>query len=220
MHAVLFTQDISQCTTLLAGLKNENIFSEVVTPDNNRHKMHLYSTSSVFIFHRELTVDDRTFLNLCRVVKPASTMVLLDPADSEAFDLMDLVFVRPFSFALIALHVQKKLLEKRDRLCPKELSLGTLRLHLEQRLLSKGSTVIHLKNLEFLLLQFFFLNEGKILSRSDLLEYVWDRNISLSTNTVDVHISRLRDKLEMCEADKHLRTIPCVGYMWVSDVMS
>ena len=55
------------------------------------------------------------------------------------------------------------------------------------------------------------LNEGKVLSRETILENVWDRNANIFTNTVDVHINKLRKKIKTDE--KFIRTIPCSGYL-------
>ncbi len=217
MHAVLFTKDSSRCVSLIAGLRHENIKVDVVTPSDHSHKRHLYTSSNIFLFHQELSTDDIAFMSIAACVKPGSVMVLLDPIHPGSYSQMDLVFLRPFSYAVIALHIQKKVVEKREKLLPRELQVGSLRLDLHKRLLVKEQFIIPLKNKEFLLLQFFFLNEGKILSRSDLLEYVWDRNASLATNTVDVHVSRLRNKLKLCDADQRLQTVPCVGYLWSTD---
>jgi len=65
---------------------------------------------------------------------------------------------------------------------------------------------------ELVLLQYLIRSRGKILSRREILEHVWDMNADPFTNTVEAHISKLRKKLE-CKGKKDIiQTIPGVGY--------
>jgi len=76
-----------------------------------------------------------------------------------------------------------------------------------------GESEISLRNKEFFLLHYFLINIGKVISRTEILEEVWDRNICCATNTVDVHISKLRKKLRKITKRCFIRTVPCIGYI-------
>jgi DNA-binding response OmpR family regulator len=73
---------------------------------------------------------------------------------------------------------------------------------------------IFLKNKEFSLLKFLFLNKGKALSRQDIYEEVWDMNAVALTNTVDVHIMMLRKKIERPFNKTFIKTIHSFGYIF------
>lgn len=73
---------------------------------------------------------------------------------------------------------------------------------------------VPLRNKEFNLLAYFLDNVGKILTRTQILEDVWDRNICCATNTVDVHVSSLRRKLRTYLNHDFIRTVNCVGYIF------
>lgn len=73
---------------------------------------------------------------------------------------------------------------------------------------------IFLRNKEFCLLEYFMRNAGRVVSRTQILEDVWDRNICCPTNTVDVHVSALRRKLQDLQCKKLIKTIHCVGYIF------
>jgi hypothetical protein len=92
--------------------------------------------------------------------------------------------------------------------------LGQIKIDLNRRTVCNDSKQVFLKNKEFELLLYLSKNRGKLLSRTNLLEYVWDMNSSISTNTVDVHISKLRKILKanfgICSL---IKTIPCSGYI-------
>ena len=72
---------------------------------------------------------------------------------------------------------------------------------------------IKLRKKELLLLEFLLLNRGRILTRNEILENVWDSNINPFTNTVDVHIKRLRDKIEKPYNESFIETVHGVGYL-------
>lgn len=86
---------------------------------------------------------------------------------------------------------------------------SNLKLDLNSRKLFIGKIQIPLRNKEFSLIEYFLKNIGKVRSRTQILEDVWDRNILCPTNTVDVHISSLRKKLP-CNL---IKTVHCIGYI-------
>jgi DNA-binding response OmpR family regulator len=107
-----------------------------------------------------------------------------------------------------------------DRLEPKPhtpeqkgaLRNGNLEINLERHEVKRGKRLISLRNKEYALLVCLMKNRGKVLTRTYLLETVWDRNTSILSNTVDVHINRLRRKIDGPSNNGLIQTIPCVGY--------
>jgi two-component system copper resistance phosphate regulon response regulator CusR len=91
--------------------------------------------------------------------------------------------------------------------------LRDLELDVSRHRVSVCNSEVHLRNKEFALLHFMMLNKGRVLSRTDILENVWDRNANMMTNTVDVHISTLRKKIEKVSKRRFIHTIPCLGYI-------
>lgn len=88
-----------------------------------------------------------------------------------------------------------------------------LKINPSRRELSTENKRVYLRNKEFCLVEYFLKNPGRIITRTQILEEVWDRNICCPTNTVDVHMSHLRRKLRVLNCHNLLRTIPCVGYL-------
>ncbi len=80
--------------------------------------------------------------------------------------------------------------------------------------MKRSNKIFRLRNKEFSLLEFFIINRGKILTRNLILEHVWDRNANFASNTVDVHINRLRQKIDVPFREKLIHTVPCVGYVF------
>lgn len=70
-----------------------------------------------------------------------------------------------------------------------------------------------LRKKEMQLLEFFLLNKGRVLTRIEILENVWDASASPFTNTVEVHLKRLRDKIEKPFDEKYIQTVHGIGYL-------
>lgn len=73
---------------------------------------------------------------------------------------------------------------------------------------------VRLRKKELLLLEYLIINKGRVVSRDDILENVWDSDTNPFTNTVDVHIKRLREKIEDPYREKFIHTIHGMGYIF------
>lgn len=93
------------------------------------------------------------------------------------------------------------------------LEFERLKLDLSSRKLIVADSTIILRNKEFTLLEYFLKNTNRVITRTQILEDVWDRNIFCSTNTVDVHVSKLRKILKQYLEHNPIRTVPCIGYI-------
>ena len=93
-------------------------------------------------------------------------------------------------------------------------SLDFIEFDADSRMFSIKGKRVFLRNKEFSLLHYFLQNMGRVLSRTQILEDVWDRNIICPTNTVDVHVSSLRRKFKRYADKECIKTIHCVGYMF------
>jgi len=78
---------------------------------------------------------------------------------------------------------------------------------------TRAGEEIALQPREYRLLEFLMQNAGKVVTRTMLLEHVWDYHFDPQTNVIDVHISRLRSKIDKGRATPLLRTIRGAGYM-------
>lgn len=93
---------------------------------------------------------------------------------------------------------------------------GEFALNLRMRTLSKNGVPIELTQVEFQIMEYFFLNQGSALDRNDILLHVWGDNYVGEEKVVDVNIRRLRMKLEDDPSTpRHLTTVWGMGYRWV-----
>jgi two-component system, OmpR family, response regulator len=93
------------------------------------------------------------------------------------------------------------------------LQVGDLRMDLLSRRVTRGSRAITLQPREFKLLEYLMRHANQVVTRTMLLEAVWEYNFDPQTNVVDVHISKLRQKIEHDSEAPLVRTVRNAGYM-------
>jgi two-component system OmpR family response regulator len=93
------------------------------------------------------------------------------------------------------------------------LQVGDLRMDVLSRRVTRGARVVNLQPREFKLLEYLMRHANQVVTRTMLLEAVWDYNFDPQTNVVDVHISKLRQKIEHDSERPLVRTVRNAGYM-------
>jgi two-component system OmpR family response regulator len=96
---------------------------------------------------------------------------------------------------------------------PTRLTVGDLSMNLLTREVARGGRKIELQPLEFSLLEYLVRSKGRIVSKTMIMEHVWDYNFDPQTNVVEVRISRLRDKIDRGFDKKLIHTVRGVGYV-------
>ena len=130
---------------------------------------------------------------------------------------------KPFSSSGLVARVEalyRRVSALRDRATPnliEEMQSGEFTLNLRTRTLKKRGEPLELTQVEFQILEYFFTNEGKALSRSDILTHVWGTEYFGEEKIVDVNIRRLRMKVEDDPSNpRHILTVWGMGYKWQS----
>jgi len=120
---------------------------------------------------------------------------------------------KPFSFSELLARVQA-LIRRASRIAePTSIAIGDLSIDLLTREVSRGDMKIDLQPREFSLLEYLMRNAGKVISKTMILEHVWDYNFDPQTNVVDVLVSRLRSKIDRDFDEKMIHTVRGVGYV-------
>jgi two-component system, OmpR family, response regulator len=123
--------------------------------------------------------------------------------------------VKPFAFAELIARVDVLAKRRENSKADDTTSLfaGSLKLDLLSRKASVEGTIIDLQAREFRLLEFLLRNKDKVVTRTMLLEGVWDYHFDPQTNVIDVHISRLRKKLGEVSDKTIIETVRGAGYI-------
>ena len=146
------------------------------------------------------------------------TQQQLAPTHAAALDAgADDYLTKPFAFGellarLDALHRRAQGSEQQT-----SLQVGDLRMDLLSRKVIRGTRNIVLQPREFKLLEYLMRHADQVVTRTMLLENVWDYNFDPQTNVVDVHISKLRQKIDYGSERPLLRTVRNAGYMMSAD---
>ena len=120
--------------------------------------------------------------------------------------------VKPFAYS--ELKARAIILSRRrdSQITSNEIIVGKLKLDQRKRQVFLEGTEIILKPREFKLLEYLMLHAGQVVTRTMLLEHVWDYHFDPQTNVIDVHISRLRTKLDQTQTDSMIETVRGAGY--------
>lgn len=118
---------------------------------------------------------------------------------------------KPFSIAELLARV-RALLRREKKLTGPRLMVGDLELDALSHTVVRAGKRIELNRKEFSLLEYMMRNPGTTLTRNMILEHVWDMNADPFTNTVDVHIRFLREKIDVGRKKKLLKTVHGCGY--------
>jgi len=172
----------------------------------------------------DLIIPGKNGIEVCRSVKAArpDLPVLMLTALSTTVDKVkgfdagaDDYLVKPFDFPELLARIKSLL--KRSRAAtqqPQSLRVADLELDLMRKVAIRSGKVIELTAKEFALLEYFMRNSGRVLSRIDISEKVWDITYDTGTNIVEVYVNILRKKIDRDFERKLIHTRIGLGYIF------
>src|SRR3972149_6181261 len=164
------------------------------------------------------TIDGFSILRKLRARKINIPVLILTAKDTikdkvSGLDLgADDYITKPFSFEELIARVRAMLRRKSGE---KEavLFIGDLTLDLITREVFRGNHLIELTSKEFAILEYFLRNKGKVLTKSQIVNHVWNYEFGYKSNIVEVYVRYLRRKLEDNFENKLIHTVSGVGYV-------
>jgi heavy metal response regulator len=119
---------------------------------------------------------------------------------------------KPFAFSELLARV-RALLRRGESMVPVKLQVADLAMDTVTHSVSRAGKEIKLTSKEYALLEYFMMNEGKVLTRTMLSEHVWDYTFDTFSNVIDVYINYLRNKVDRDFEPKLIHTVRGVGYV-------
>lgn len=221
MKILIIEDDLTVASYISKGLEESGHTPDVA--NDGKQGLYLATTNKydVIVLDRMLPrIDGITILNTIRESGDNTPAVILS-AKNKVEDKVkglrsgaDDYMVKPFAFEELLARIE--IVASRQsgiNHSITEIVLGELKLDLINRQVTRNGTIIDLQSKEFKLLEYLLKNKGKIVTRTMLLEKVWEYNFDPQTNVIDVHISRLRNKIDKGFNYPIIETIRGAGYL-------
>ncbi|HMI66765.1 MAG TPA: response regulator transcription factor [Cyclobacteriaceae bacterium] len=147
---------------------------------------------------------------------PVIFLTALDRIDDKVVGFesgADDYLVKPFEFKELLLRVKALTRRSGHRLmADKKIVIADLEMDTSGKVVTRAGNRITLTAREFSLLEYLMINKGRVVSRIDIAEKVWDLDFDTSTNVIDVYINYLRKKIDKDYSQKLLHTVVGMGY--------
>jgi two-component system, OmpR family, response regulator len=219
MRVLLVEDDERLSDSLARGLRGEGYAVDVAgSGDDALLQARVYDYDVVIL---DVMLPGPDGVAVCRTLREAgrwSPVLMLTARDGVADRVRGLdagaddYLVKPFDFGELVARV-RALLRRGAPERPAVLVAGDLEVDPATRAVTRGGRRVDLSAREFALLEFLARRAGQVVSRTELLEHVWDRNYEGSTNIIDVYVGYLRRKLENPFGRPLIRTVRGAGYV-------
>ncbi len=220
MRLLLVEDDTKIALFILNGLKEAGFAVDHIT--NGEDGLHMSLTEPYDIAVIDLMLPKLDGLTLIEEMRKnkVNTPVLILSAKRTVDDRVrglktggDDYLTKPFAFSELLARVQALIRRASGISSPSSLTVGDLTLDLYTRKVVKAGQKIELQPLEFSLLEYLMRNAGQVVSKTMIMEHVWDYNFNPQTNVVEARICCLRDKIDRNFDKKLINTIRGVGYV-------
>jgi two-component system OmpR family response regulator len=189
---------------------------------DGREGLHLAQEGGYDVLIVDRMLPELDGLGIVRQLREAEdqTPVLVLSALGEVDDRVeglraggDDYLVKPFAFSELLARLEALVRRSDAETVQTHLQVGDLEMDLLTRAVRRGGRDIELQPREYRLLEFLMRNAGRVVTRTMLLEKVWDYNFDPQTNVIDVHVSRLRAKIDRDFDNPLLHTVRGAGYV-------
>lgn len=220
-NKVLIVDDDEHIVELIKLYMDKEGF-DTVTANNGKKAVELFKSEAPAIVILDVMMPEMDGWQVCREIRRVSNIpIIMLTAKGETFDKVlglelgaDDYMVKPFEPKELLARV-KAVLRRSDTKASnaeKEIVFPNLTINLSNYELKINGNIVEVPPKELELLYFLASNPNRVFTREQLLEEVWGFDYFGDSRTVDVHIKRLREKLEGVEANWQLKTVWGVGY--------
>lgn len=220
-NKVLIVDDDEHIVELIKLYMDKEGF-DTVTANNGKKAVELFKSEAPAIVILDVMMPEMDGWQVCREIRRVSNIpIIMLTAKGETFDKVlglelgaDDYMVKPFEPKELLARVKAVLRrsDTKESNAEKEIVFHNLTINLSNYELKINGNIVEVPPKELELLYFLASNPNRVFTREQLLEEVWGFDYFGDSRTVDVHIKRLREKLEGVEANWQLKTVWGVGY--------
>ncbi len=222
MTRILVVEDEVSFSDPLSYLLRKEGYEVSVAENGNDALVEFDSTGADLVL-LDLMLPGLSGVDVCRSLrqKSAVPIIMLTAKDSEIDKVVGLELgaddyvTKPYSSRELLARIKAVLrrLSEPEELLPTTLEAGPVRMDVERHVVTVGGATTQLPLKEFELLEMLLRNTGRVLTRMQLIDRVWGSDYVGDTKTLDVHVKRLRAKVEPDPASpKHIVTVRGLGY--------
>lgn len=220
MRVLVIEDDRDAASWLVKGLTESGHVADHAADGDEGLALAREGVHDVLIVDRMLPKRDG--LSIIRTIRnegiatPALILSALSDVDERVKGLRaggDDYLAKPYAFSELLARVEGLGRRKAQETQQTKLRAGDLEMDLLTRTVTRAGQSILLQPREFKLLEYLMRNAGHIVTRTMLLENVWDYHFDPQTNVIDVHVSRLRGKIDKGFDEPMLQTVRGAGYM-------
>lgn len=219
---ILIVEDELKVAAFISkGLHTQNIANDIA--NSGLEAINLFNKNPYDLVILDIGLPDMSGLNVCEHIRKSNqTMpILMLTAMGSLSDKLsgfevgtNDYMVKPFDFMELLVRV-KALLQfcRRVSKSSETIQISDLELDLNEKVARRAGKEIELTAREFSLLEYLMINKGKVVSKIELAENVWDINFDTRTNFVEVYINYIRNKVDRGFSNKLIHTVVGMGYM-------
>lgn len=220
MKIIIIEDDISIASFIRKGLKEAGFTVDSASDGDDGYMKLLTGVYDAAIVDIMLPgIDGLTVIENIRA-KNINTPIIILSAKREVDDRVigfrkggDDYLTKPFSFSELLVRIQSLIRRSQKTETLTHLECDDLQMDLISHSVFREETKIELQPKEFSVLEYLLRNKGRVISKTLMMEAVWDYNFDPQTNIVDVVISRLRSKIDKGFDRKLLHTVRGIGYV-------
>jgi two-component system OmpR family response regulator len=220
MRLLLVENDLKIAAFIVKGLKEAGFAVDHMEDGEDGLHMALNETYDAAIIDIMLPkLDGLSLIKNMRQQKINTPVIILSAKRSTEDRVKGLqmgsddYLTKPFAFSELLARINALIRRSSDVSEPTQLVAADLSMDLITREVKRENNNIELQPLEFSLLEYLMRNTGRVVSKTMIMEHVWDYNFDPETNIVEARICKLRDKIDKDFEVKLIKTIRGVGYV-------
>lgn len=223
MRILVIEDDMNLAGVISRGLRKHAYAADIAV--DGEHGLFLAQTSDYDLVILDVMMPKVNGFEVCRQLRTGGShfpILMLTARDAVADRVQGLdsgaddYLVKPFDFVELLARV-RALLRRRPNWTDERTAVADLTLDRSTRTATRSSREIALTAKEYSLLEFLMEHAGRVVTREQIAEHVWDLNFDAFSNVIDVYIKRLRQKIDLEGEAPLIHTRRGMGYILLSD---